>query len=90
MEETQFDRELARLRDRMYRFARSLLGSAAEAEDAAASGLSEWESRIRGVKILSDVNLKLSDRGQKYITGTKKKIDVRGPVFTTVKVEFED
>ena len=34
MEETQFDRELARLRDRMYRFARSLLGNAAEAEDA--------------------------------------------------------
>lgn len=34
MEETQFDRELARLRDRMYRFARSLLGSATEAEDA--------------------------------------------------------
>ena len=64
--------------------------AAAEAEDAAASGLSEWESRIRGVKILSDVNLKLSDIGQKYITGTKKKIDVRGPVFTTVKVEFED
>lgn len=34
MEETQFDKELSRLRDRMYRFARSLLGSGPEAEDA--------------------------------------------------------
>lgn len=34
MEETQFDRELSRLRDRMYRFARSILGNAPEAEDA--------------------------------------------------------
>ena len=34
MEETQFDRELVRLRDRLYRFARSLLGNAIEAEDA--------------------------------------------------------
>lgn len=34
MEETQLDRELSRLRDRMYRFARSILGNASEAEDA--------------------------------------------------------
>ncbi len=62
---------------------------AAEAEEAAVSGVPEFESRIRGVKMLSDVNLKLSDLGQRYITGTKKKIDVRGPVFTTVKVVFD-
>ncbi len=34
MEETQIDKELSRLRDRMYRFARSILGNDPEAEDA--------------------------------------------------------
>lgn len=34
MEETQIDKELSRLRDRMYRFARSILGNGPEAEDA--------------------------------------------------------
>lgn len=34
MEETQIDKELSRLRDRMYRFAWSILGNGPEAEDA--------------------------------------------------------
>ncbi|NLI62354.1 MAG: O-phosphoserine--tRNA ligase [Methanosarcinaceae archaeon] len=65
------------------------LKAAAEIEDAAKTGEIEHEIRIRMVKMLSDVNLKLSDIGQKYITGTNKKTDIRGPVFTTIKVVFE-
>ena len=47
MEEPQFDNELIRLRDRMYRFARSLLGSSAEAEDATQDVLERlWRRRV--------------------------------------------
>ncbi len=46
MEETLLDQDLARLRDRMYRFARSLLGNAVEAEDATHDTLERlWRRR---------------------------------------------
>ncbi|WNY25486.1 O-phosphoserine--tRNA ligase [Methanolapillus millepedarum] len=64
--------------------------AAAEAEEAVLSGQSEHETRARMIKMLSEVNLKLTDLGQRYITGTKKKIDVRGPMFTTVQFKIED
>ncbi|MCL2142074.1 MAG: O-phosphoserine--tRNA ligase, partial [Methanimicrococcus sp.] len=63
--------------------------AAAEAEEAVLAGLFEHESRARMIKMLSEVNLKLSDIGQRYITGNKKKIDVRGPMFTTVQFKIE-
>jgi len=63
--------------------------AAAEAEEAVLAGHSEHESRARMIKMLSEVNLKLSDIGQRYITGNKKKIDVRGPMFTTVQFKIE-
>lgn len=64
--------------------------AAAEAEDAVLSGVSEYESRARMIKMLSEVNMKLTDLGQRYITGNKKKIDVRGPMFLTVLFKIED
>jgi len=63
--------------------------AAAEAEEAVLAGASEHESRARMIKMLSEVNMKLSDLGQRYVTGNKKKIDVRGPMFTTVLFKIE-
>ncbi|MDH5807207.1 MAG: O-phosphoserine--tRNA ligase [Candidatus Verstraetearchaeota archaeon] len=39
------------------------------------------EMRIRIAKLLSDINLMLTDVGKRYITSKNGKIDVRGPVF---------
>jgi O-phosphoseryl-tRNA synthetase len=63
--------------------------AAAEAEEAVMAGAAEHESRVRMVKMLSEVNMKLTDIGQRYITGNNKKIDVRGPAFTTVLFKIE-
>ncbi|MBZ3935673.1 O-phosphoserine--tRNA ligase [Methanimicrococcus blatticola] len=63
--------------------------AAAEAEEAVLAGATEHESRVRMVKMLSEVNMKLTDLGQRYMTGNNKKIDVRGPVFTTVQFKIE-
>jgi O-phosphoseryl-tRNA synthetase len=45
------------------------------------------EIRVRVVENLSDVNLKLQDNIRKYITSKGGKIDVRGPMFVTVRAE---
>ncbi len=44
--------------------------------------------RVRNVKLSSDINLTLDGVAQRYITSNKKRIDIRGPVFTTVAAEF--
>ena len=46
------------------------------------------ETRVCIVKVPSEVNVRLDPIAQRYITGHKKKIDLRGPVFTTVRAEF--
>ncbi len=62
--------------------------AACEIEEAVASGESEWETRVRIVKVPSEINIKLEPLAQRYITSNKKKIDIRGPVFTTVRAEI--
>nr|QNO48023.1 O-phosphoserine--tRNA(Cys) ligase [Methanosarcinales archaeon ANME-2c ERB4] len=62
--------------------------AACEIEEAIASGESEWETRVRIVKVPSEINIKLEPLAQRYITSNKKKIDIRGPVFTTVRAEI--
>ncbi|MBC7112973.1 MAG: O-phosphoserine--tRNA ligase [Candidatus Methanomethyliales bacterium] len=44
----------------------------------------EVEMRVRMAKLLSDINLRLTDVGMRYITSKGGKIDVRGPVFVGV------
>lgn len=63
--------------------------AATEIEEAAKAGESEHISRVRIVKVPSEVNLKIKPLTQRYITSGNKKIDIRGPIFTTVKAEFE-
>jgi len=60
---------------------------AKEIEDAAKNG-SGSETRIRIIKAPSEVNIRIDSIASRYITGLNKKIDTRGPVFTTVKMEI--
>ena len=62
--------------------------AAREIEEASMSGANEHIVRVRIVKVPSEINLKIGPTAQRYITGKKKKIDMRGPVFTSVKAEF--
>jgi O-phosphoseryl-tRNA synthetase len=61
---------------------------AGEIEKAAAEGRQPEEIKIKGVKLPSDVNLKISDSVARFINSNNKKIDIRGPVFTTIRSEF--
>jgi O-phosphoseryl-tRNA synthetase len=45
------------------------------------------EIRIRMARSPSDVNIMVDPVAVRYVQGKNKKIDIRGPVFTTVKVE---
>jgi O-phosphoseryl-tRNA synthetase len=59
-----------------------------EIEQAAAEDRQPEAIKIKGVKLPSDVNLKISDSVVRFINSNNKKIDIRGPVFTTIKAEF--
>ncbi|WP_342303984.1 O-phosphoserine--tRNA ligase [Methanolobus sp. ZRKC5] len=63
--------------------------AAKDIEDAVANGESEVETRVRIVKVPSEINIRLEPLAQRFITSNKKKIDIRGPVFTTVRAIIE-
>ncbi|QLC49044.1 O-phosphoserine--tRNA ligase [Methanolobus zinderi] len=72
------------------RFLDSFASKAArDIEEAVANGESEVETRVRIVKVPSEINICLEPLANRYITGKKKKIDIRGPVFTTVRATIE-
>jgi O-phosphoseryl-tRNA synthetase len=62
--------------------------AAHEIERAARMGERKVKVRVRAVKLLSDINLVLDRAAQRYITDNNKRIDVRGPVFTTVVADI--
>ncbi len=63
--------------------------AAKDIEDAVTNGESEVETRVRIVKVPSEINIRLEPLAQRFITSNKKKIDIRGPVFTTVRTTIE-
>lgn len=72
------------------RFLDSFAAKAArDIEEAIGKGESEVETRVRIVKVPSEINICLEPLASRYITGKKKKIDIRGPVFTTVRTTIE-
>ncbi len=72
------------------RFLDSFAAKAArDIEEAVTNGESEVETRVRIVKVPSEINICLEPLANRYITGKKKKIDIRGPVFTTVRATIE-
>ncbi|NJD52426.1 MAG: O-phosphoserine--tRNA ligase [Candidatus Methanoperedens sp.] len=60
---------------------------AKEIEEAAKNG-NGCEIRARIIKVPSEINITIDPIVQRYITGLQKKIDTRGPVFTTVRMEI--
>ncbi|GBE18382.1 O-phosphoseryl-tRNA synthetase [archaeon BMS3Abin16] len=62
--------------------------AASEIEEAAASGESAHTTQVKGVKLPSDINLSLTEVVVRSINSKNKKIDIRGPVFTTIRAEF--
>ncbi|TQD24890.1 O-phosphoserine--tRNA ligase [Methanolobus vulcani] len=63
--------------------------AAKDIESAVENGESEVETRVRIVKVPSEINFRLEPLAQRFITSKKKKIDIRGPVFTTVRATIE-
>jgi O-phosphoseryl-tRNA synthetase len=63
--------------------------AAYEIEAAAMAG-TEAETRARIVRSPGDINIQIAPALERYITSYKRKIDMRGPVFTTVKSQIVD
>ena len=53
-------------------------------------GECSFEEKVKMVETLNDINLGLEKPGRRYVTNNKKKIDVRGPFFLTVKVKVRN
>ncbi|MEM2874562.1 MAG: O-phosphoserine--tRNA ligase [Candidatus Hadarchaeales archaeon] len=53
-------------------------------EEAAERGEQEVRVRVRNVKSPADINVRIEEAAQRYITSRNRRIDIRGPVFTTV------
>ncbi|MDY6965032.1 MAG: O-phosphoserine--tRNA ligase [Halobacteriota archaeon] len=62
-----------------YLAARNIEVSAAKGEDC--------EERVRIVKVPGEINIAIHPVAHRHITDNNKKIDIRGPVFTMVKME---
>jgi len=58
--------------------------AAAEIEQHTLGG-EDAELRVKGIRTPAEINIKIPLSAQRYITARKKKIDFRGPVFTTVR-----
>jgi len=58
--------------------------AAARIEESARCGKST-QVQVKMAKLPSDINLKVEEYAMRYITDNKKKVDVRGPVFLSVR-----
>jgi len=63
--------------------------AARKIEEAAMTRESNVVVRVRVVENLSDINMCMHDNLRRYILWKGGKIDVRGPVFVTVKAEID-
>lgn len=61
--------------------------AAYEIEQAVKDGQDELEVRARIARSPSDLNIEIDRTALRYITSHHKKIDLRGPVFTTVRMK---
>jgi O-phosphoseryl-tRNA synthetase len=58
--------------------------AAARVEEAARCGKATTV-QVKMAKLPSDINLKVDEYAMRFITDNKKKVDVRGPVFLSVR-----
>jgi O-phosphoseryl-tRNA synthetase len=63
--------------------------AAAKIESAAACGKATLV-QVKMAKLPSDINLKIDDYAMRAVTDNKKKVDVRGPVFLTVRSTLQE
>ena len=61
--------------------------AAYEVEVASMAG-KESETRARIMRSPGDINVKIHPALERYITSYKHKMDLRGPMFTTVKSQI--
>ena len=64
--------------------------AAYEIEKALKEDKKELEVRIRISRSPNDINIRIDPIAKRYITSQNKKIDLRGPVFTTVRMIAEE
>jgi O-phosphoseryl-tRNA synthetase len=62
---------------------------AARIEEAARCGQGTTV-QVKMAKLPSDVNLRIAEHAMRSVTDRKKKVDVRGPIFVTIRSEIED
>jgi O-phosphoseryl-tRNA synthetase len=70
------------------RYIDSFAALAANEVEVAAMAGKESETRARIVRSPGDINIKIHPALERYITSYKHKIDLRGPVFTTVRSQI--
>lgn len=63
--------------------------AAARIEEAARCGKATTV-QAKMAKLPSDINLKIDEYAMRFITDNKKKVDVRGPVFLSVRSEIKE
>ena len=63
--------------------------SVAKAAAAQVERDGKMELRVRMAKLPSDVNIRISDVGARYVSGKQGKVDVRGPVFIGILTESD-
>jgi O-phosphoseryl-tRNA synthetase len=63
--------------------------AAARIEDAARCG-NGTTVQVKMAKLPSDINVKIEDFAMRFITDNKKKVDLRGPVFLTVRAVVKE
>jgi O-phosphoseryl-tRNA synthetase len=56
-------------------------------EQALREGKSKLEVRVRISRSANDINLRIDPVATRYVTSRNKKIDLRGPIFTTIRME---
>jgi O-phosphoseryl-tRNA synthetase len=64
-------------------------GSAAAVEQAARCGQGTYV-QVKMARLPGDINLLIAQYAMRFITDNKRKIDVRGPVFCTIRSEVGD
>jgi len=63
--------------------------AAARIEEAARCGIGTTV-QVKMAKLPSDINLKIDEYAMRFITDNKKKVDVRGPVFLSVRSNIKE
>jgi O-phosphoseryl-tRNA synthetase len=56
-------------------------------EQALKMGKTEFDVRVKIVRSPNDINLTIDPVATRYITSRNKRIDLRGPVFTTIRMQ---